>query len=167
VTTSFSYKVQWMGVRLGALSLLLLAVSLGCSGGSGNHRPTRPVKVSVVYKGSPVADATVTFISEEGQPEAAYGRTDAQGVAKMKTYEEGDGAVLGKQKVVINKEQILNNVKVADQDSPDYAPLPPGGAPVPKVKHLVPAKYTAPGTTTLSADVTAKGPNEFKFDLKD
>ena len=112
-------------------------------------------------------DATVTFISEEGQPEAAYGLTDAQGVAKMKTYEEGDGAVLGKQKVVINKEQILNSVKVADQDSPDYAPLPPGGAPLPKVKHLVPVKYTAPGTTTLTADVTAKGPNEFTFELKD
>src|SRR6185503_12146432 len=160
VSTSLPFNGRWMGVRLGALSLLLLACGLGCSGGSGNRRATRPVTVSVVYKGAPVADATVTFISEEGEPEAAYGQTDAQGVAKLKTYQEGDGAVLGKQKVVINKEQITNNVKVADQDSPDYVPLPPGGAPVPQVKHLIPEKYAAPGTTPLEAEVTEKGPNE-------
>src|SRR4051812_2088576 len=82
VSTNVACDVCWMGVRLGALSLLLLACVLGCSGGSGNRRPTRPVTVSVVYKGAPVADATVTFISEEGEPEAAYGKTDAQGVAK-------------------------------------------------------------------------------------
>jgi hypothetical protein len=58
-------------------------------------------------------------------------------------------------------------VKVADQDSPAYAPLPPGGAPLPMVKHLIPAKYAAPGTTTLTADVTSSGPNEFKFELTD
>jgi hypothetical protein len=155
--------LRWCGL----LVAIIAACAIGCTGGSGNRRPIKPVKVSVTYKGSPVAEATVTFISQEGQPSAAFGKTDNQGVAKLTTPALGEGAVLGKQKVVINKEQILNNVRVADQESPDYAPLPPGGAPLPKVKHLVPAKYAAPGTTTLTADVTSSGSNDFKFELTD
>jgi hypothetical protein len=147
--------------------VVLVAGVVGCSAGASNRRPTKPVTVTVTYKGASVADATVTFISEEGEPSSAYGKTDSQGIAKLKTYAEGDGAVFGKQKVIISKEQILNNVKVADQNSPDYAPLPPGGAPVPQVKHLVPEKYAAPGNTPLTAEVTASGPNTFKFELTD
>jgi hypothetical protein len=149
------------------LVLVMAANVLGCSGGASNRRPTKPVTVTVTYKGAPVSDATVTFISQDAEPSSAYGKTDSQGMAKLKTYAEGDGAVLGKQKVIINKEQILNNVKVADQDSPDYVPLPPGGAPVPQVKHLIPQKYAAPGETPLTAEVTASGPNTFTFELTD
>lgn len=151
----------------GALLIAAGVCLIGCGGGSGSRRPIRPVTVNVSYKGAPVADATVTFISEDGEPSAAFGKTDSQGTAKLQTPELGNGAVLGKQKVVINKEQIVNSVKVADQESPDYAPLPPGGAPLPQVKHLIPAKYSAPGTTTLSADVAPSGPNQFKFELTD
>jgi hypothetical protein len=159
---------ETVNTRFAVLSMVILVAGLlGCSGGASNRRATRPVTVTVKYKGAPVADATVTFISEDGEPSSAYGKTDAQGTAKLKTYAEGDGAVLGKQKVIVNKEQILNNVKVADQDSPDYAPLPPGGAPVPQVKHLVPEKYTAPGNSPLTAEVTASGPNSFTFELTD
>jgi hypothetical protein len=136
-------------------------------GGSGSRRPIRPVTVSVVYKGSPVTDATVTLVCEEGEPIAAFGRTDAQGTAKPSTPELGDGAVLGKHKVTINKEQIINEKPAASQDSPEYAPLPPGGAPLPQVKHLVPVKYSAPGTTPLTVEVTKSGPNEFKLELTD
>ena len=153
--------------RIQIASALLLALTIGCDLGSGGKRPIKPVTVTVTYKGAPVADANVTFISDDAEPIAAFGKTDAQGVAKPKTPELGDGVAIGKHKITINKEQILNNVKVADQDSPDYAPLPPGGAPVPVVKHLVPQKYSAPGTTTLTAEVTSSGPNELKLELTD
>jgi hypothetical protein len=129
------------------------------------HRPTKPVTVTVTYKGKPVADATVTFISQDGEPSAAYGTTDSAGSAKLKTYEEGDGAVLGKQKVTINKEQIVGEKPVASQDTPDYVP-PPGTTPEPQVKHLIPEKYSGPDTSPLIVEVTS-GPNDFKFELTD
>jgi len=154
-------------IRYGLIASLVAAAALaGCNRATNGRRPTKPVTVSVTYKGAPVADATVTFISEEGEPSAAYGTTDASGTAKLKTYEEGDGAVLGKQKVTINKEQITGTQPVASQESPDYVP-PVGSTPPPQVKHLIPAKYSAPDSSPLTADVTSSGPNEFRFELTD
>ena len=129
-----------------AAALLLIGVIGGCGGDGGpaNRRPTRPVKVTVTYKGNPVAGATVTFINQEGDSAPAYGKTDDKGVAKMKTYVEGDGAVLGQHKVTIIKSETQGGGSTADQASPDYAPPGPGGTPPPVVKHLIPEKYASP-----------------------
>ncbi len=152
-------------VRLWAgMVTLVLAVTVvaGCT--RGNRRAIKPVTVTVTYKGAPVADATITFISDAPDAPAAFGKTNAQGVAKPRTPEIGEGVVLGKHKVIVNKELIVNEKKAADQDSLEYAP---GVTPVPQVKHLVPVKYSAPGTTTLEAEVSQDGPADFKFDLVD
>jgi hypothetical protein len=147
----------------GAVWLVIcLAALAGCT--SGNRRPVKPVTVTVKYKGGPVADALVTFISDEPSNPPAFGKTDAQGVAKPHTPQVGDGVVYGKFKVTINKEVIVNEKVAADQDSPEYAP---GVTPLPQVKHLIPEKYNAPGTTTLTAEVTQNGPGEFTFELTD
>ena len=153
-----------MSSRLDPCILLLVGlISLvGCS--SGPRRPIKPVTVTLKYKGAPVEGATVTFISDEPDAPAAFGKTDAQGIAKPRTPELGDGVILGTHKVLVNKEQIVNEKKAADQESPEYAP---GVTPVPQVKHLVPVKYNAPGTTTLTAEVTQTGPGEFMFELTD
>ena len=162
-----SRRKSRLAIRVVAVLVLVIGAGfVGCDGGGGK-RPVKPVVVTVTYKGQPVADATVTFISDDGEPTSAFGKTDAQGIAKPKTPELGDGVVLGKQKILVSKEQILNQKAVASQDSPEYAPLPPGGAPLPVVKDLVPTKYKAPGTTTLTADVTSSGPNDFKLELTD
>src|SRR4051812_48987934 len=126
-------------LRWTVLYCVVLLVGGGCSGTKlpPNARPTAPVKVTVTYKGAPVADAVVTFIPQEGEPKTANGRTDAQGVAKMKTYVEGDGAVIGPNKVIIIKQEAPSAGKVADQSSPDYVPPPEGGAPLPTVKNLI------------------------------
>src|SRR4029079_7191848 len=81
-------------LRCALLSCVSLLFISGCSRSKlpPNARPTAPVKVTVTYKGAPVADAIVTFICQEGDPSPANGKTDAQGVAKMKTYLEDDGA---------------------------------------------------------------------------
>jgi hypothetical protein len=139
---------------------------LGCTG-RGNKRPVRAITVTVTYKGKPVDGANVTFISDEANPVAAYGMTDAQGVAKPTTPDAGNGVVLGKHKVLVNKEQIVNEKKAADQESADYVPPPPGGAPVPTVKHLIPEKYSVPGESPLTAEVSASGPADFTFELTD
>ncbi len=149
---------------------ILVVVSLlaGCSGGGGpaNRRPTKPVKVTVTYKGKPVADAIVTFVNQEGEAAPAYGKTDAQGVAKIKTYVEGDGAVPGPHKVTITKTETSGGGSTTSQSSPDYVPPGEGGTPVPTVKHLIPEKYGLLATSNLTADVK-EGKNEITFDLTD
>lgn len=148
--------------RLAAWLVICLVALAGCP--SGNRQPIKPVIVTVKYKGAPVPGATVTFISDDLTSPAAFGKTDAQGVAKPYTPEIGDGVVYGSHKVIINKEVIVNEKKAADQDSLEYSP---GVTPLPQVKHLVPVKYNAPGTTTLTAEVTKDGPAEFVFELTD
>jgi hypothetical protein len=151
------------------LVLCLLSVSLllaGCTGdtGSKDRRPTKKVTVTVLYKGSPVEGATVTFISQEAGAPPAFGKTDKDGKAKMKTYVEGDGAVLGQHKVLIDKSETVGGAPAVDQSSPNY--VPPENVPPPKVKYLIPQKYSIPGTSGLTVEVK-NGPNEITFDLKD
>jgi hypothetical protein len=151
------------------LASVTLIVGGGCSGSKlpANARPTAPVKVTVTYKGAPVADATVTFICQEGEPTPAYGKTDAQGVAKLKTYVEGDGAVIGPHKVLITKMEASSSAKAADQSSPDYVPPAEGGAPLPTAKDLIPPKYGMIAQSGLTANVEKKPMNDFSFELKD
>ncbi len=147
-------------------ALLIAVVALGCGMG-GKGRPTKPVAVTVTYKGTPVPDATVTFMLDDVEPVAAFGKTDSNGLAKLNTPGVGNGVVLGKHKAIIIKEQIVNDRPAANQDSADYVPPPPGGAPVPQVKDLIPTKYKAPGTSPLTFEVTASGPADFKLELAD
>jgi hypothetical protein len=151
--------------RLWLCGLLLVSLAFaGCAGDGGppDRQPTKPVKVTVSYKGAPLAGANVSFIpAGEGQ-RPAYGRTDDAGVAKMKTYVEGDGAVVGQHKVLIEKSESVGGQNV-DQDSPEYNP----NAPPPTTKYLIPKKYSDYANSGLSAEVKDSGPNEFAFDLKD
>jgi hypothetical protein len=147
--------------------MVFALVAAGCnrSGLPEGARPTTPVTVTVTYKDAPVEGATVTFITEGEPPAPAYGRTDAQGVAKMKTYVEGDGAVAGTHKVTIIKSETIGGAPVADQDSPDYNPEAadaPG-----TLKHHIPQKYASPATSGLTADVKDSGPTQLKFELTD
>src|SRR5262245_18294102 len=150
------------------LTCCLLVGSLvlpGCSGGGGpaNRRPTKKVTVTVIYKGSPLEGANVTFINQGGDPGPAYGKTNAQGKAKMKTYVEGDGAVVGKHKVLVDKSESISGAPTVAQNSKEYNP----NAPPATVKYHVPQKYTNPATSGLTAEVKDSGPNDFTFDLKD
>jgi hypothetical protein len=120
--------------------------------------------VKVTYKGAPVEGALITFVETGDPPAPAFGRTDAQGVAKMKTYVEGDGAVVGRHDVIVSKTETMGGT-TADQDSPEYDP---NAAEAPTtVKYLIPQKYESKLTSGLTAEVTESGPNEFKFDLTD
>jgi hypothetical protein len=154
--------------RVLSITSLVLLLLVGCSDGRpAGALPTKPVKVTVTYKGAPVADATVSFINDS---KPAFGKTDAQGVAKMKSYIEDDGAVVGSHKVTIIKSETSGST-AASQDSADYVPPAGGGAPPPVVKHLIPQKYGSPASSGLTVEVkdTGKdtGPNEFTLDLKD
>ena len=147
------------------LWLLLLLVFTSLSGCGQKlppgARPTKKATAKVLYKGAPVEGAVVTFVNQEGDPAPANGRTDAQGVATMKTYVEGDGAVLGMHKVMVMKSEAVGGQTV-DVDSPQYNP----NAPPPTIKFLLPQKYSFLGNG-LTAEVKEAGPNDFTFDLKD
>ena len=154
----FAFTILW-------ILAVVVTVAAGCSGGS-RGRPTKPVSVTVTYKGLPVADATVTLMSQDGEPIAAFGQTDAQGVAKLNTPELGPARWLANTRPRSSKRQIVNPKTSVSQDSPSYAPPSPD-VPPPQVKREVPAKYSAPDTSPLTADVSRGGPNEFKFELTD
>ena len=155
-----------------ALTVLLAAAVLQ-PGGALNAAPfathvtAGTVKVTVTYKGAPVADATISFVPDATAMPPAFGKTDAQGVAKMKTYVEGDGAVVGQHKISIIKSETTSSGPVTDQDSPNYVPPAGGGAPPPVVKYIIPQKYSSPASSGLAIEVKDSGPNEFTFDLKD
>lgn len=152
--------VRSLPMCLFVLSLILVS---GCSKAKRpGQLPTKPVAVVVMYKGSPVEGATVTFIDTSGTA-PAYGRTDASGRAKMKTYEEGDGAILGTHKVTVAKVEV-DTKPVADQDSADYNPndLTPTA-----IKNVIPQKYASPASTDLSVEISESSPAELTLELKD
>ena len=125
-------------------------------------KPTKPVSVTVTYKGAPVEGAVVTFADQGDKPANANGITDAAGKAKLKTYIEGDGAVIGPHKVIISK-SIAQGGQNVGSDDPKYDP----NAPPSTVKHFLPLKYSSQATSGLTADVTKAGPSEFPFELED
>ena len=148
-----------------SLCFLTTLVILGCGPGKPpGARSTKKVTAVVLYKGSPVQGATVTFVdqTQSEKPANSNGVTDAEGKAKMKTYVDGDGAVLGSHKVIISKMTAEGGQNV-DVDDPKYDP----NAPPPTVKYHLPQKFSVITTSGLTAEVTESGPAEFTFDLKD
>jgi hypothetical protein len=136
----------WLpGSLLASALLLLLATACGC----GPSRPaTLPAGGIVTLGGQPLADADVTFTPASGRPATA--RTDASGAYRLGTFGPADGALPGPCTVTVRKEVP----KDGRQDGPyvEYV-------------NVVPATYADPRQSPLKADVTAAGPNDFRFDL--
>jgi hypothetical protein len=164
--------VRWTVVAAG------IWLFTGCSAEmDGERRPTALVTGRVTYRGQPVTDALITFVSRGADPVPAYDLTDMEGRFSLTTYEEGDGAVLGEHGVAISK------TTAGDPDGAE--PLPPGSGNMdeedfdsyiptnddvsiaPVVRHLLPNKYTDPETSGLVATIEADGENNFTFDLSD
>ncbi len=149
-------------IRIGTVGLGLLWVAgCGTSGPEGAF-PTYPTQAVVSYKGAPVEGAIVAFINETAP---AYGRTDQNGVAIMKTYEEGDGAIARIHNVTISKTNTTGEAPDVDQDSEEYDPKDAYGSL--KIEHFVPQKYSSPATSKLIAEVKELENNEFNFELID
>ncbi len=82
--------------------------TLGCGGG-GDRYDTIPVSGVVTCGGKPVANGTVNFtpMAEQGRTEGnrgrvALGMTDKDGRFKLTTYENDDGAIVGKHTVTVS-----------------------------------------------------------------
>jgi len=136
-----------------------IALSTGC-GGQNKRPPLAKVSGTVVYKGNPVAGASVSFMMD-GAPRPAIGTTDDNGNFQLTTYDTDDGAVIGTHKVTVN----LSNF---DPDAPRVTPedLAKNGPPPKPKGGTIPAKYADIKTTPLKNTVEP-GPNNFPIELKD
>lgn len=121
---------------LSLVSCLLLASLMGC--GAGGDFPTSPVSGRVICEGVPVEGAMVYFepLREDSSSSAIVGRqgfsfTDAEGKFVLTTYNNNDGAVIGKHRVrvggpgvkcdcVLNEEVDLMQVEIKEGEKHEF-----------------------------------------------
>lgn len=141
--------MKWTFLRASSFLCLALCVviSTGCSGKSD----TAPVRGKVSYKGKSVPYGTVTFIPIDGGPPAT-GEIQGDGSFEMTTYSSGDGAILGKHRVVIIALED-NSGKLPEQRNPLPAPI-------------IPQHYGNSATSKLTFQVK-EGENTPNFELED
>lgn len=136
----------WRLRSLGLVACLLI----GCGG--GDDFATAPVSGTVTMNGQPVTGGTITFVPlGEGEAEVtgkpASGAIQKDGSFTLSTYEEGDGAVIGKHRVM-------------------YAPPPPVATAVPEGGHGAPSPpspYAGAFPVKPQVEVTS---GENQFDIK-
>ena len=137
----------------------------GCGKPEDDGLPYRTrASALVTYQGEPVGGAHVTFAPDTDTGKAAFGSTNARGIAELRTFELKDGAVAGEYTVTVSKMHT-------EDDGP--APANPG---VPSgvgrqtsaaVIDLLPRKYKRRETSGLAAKVVGGEKNKFTFDLND
>lgn len=136
-----------------------VASLIGC--GSSDEWSEKRLKVykvsgTVLLDGSPCPDATVTFFSD-ANPISATGRTNAEGKFQLTTYNDGDGAVEGSQKVTVVKREFVEQKTKYDSATESSVAMIP--------KELLPKKYMTPATSGLTYTVATSGSNDFKIEI--
>jgi hypothetical protein len=127
----------------------------------------------VEYQRQPVSRAIVTFVARDesrGKEFSAVGLTDDRGRFTLQTFRPRDGAIAGSHRVMIEK-RSLGGGQAGDDKIPtnreEYEAQRAAQAGPPKVVSHLPAKYGSAETSGLTAEVTAKGPNDFVLRLDD
>lgn len=110
-----------------------------------------PVSGRVTFEGKPVPQAILQF-NPESRPMASGG-TDAEGRYSLSTKRPGDGAYLGRHRVMIVPWRPGQGDDSAEAAAARIRPRPD-----------IPEPYRS-ATSPLSVEVTAKGPNVFDFEL--
>ncbi|MDZ7616912.1 MAG: hypothetical protein U1E05_07910 [Patescibacteria group bacterium] len=155
-----------MRYALAPLAGAVLLMVCGCGRGDG-FPPRVQVEVSVTYKGSPVAEAHVTFAPTGDGGSPAFGTTGPDGKVLLSTFGDSDGALPGAYQVGIRKTQIVSGA-AAPADDPMAMPSDPAMNRPTEFKELLPARYAAPAQSELVATVAeGSGQNSFLFELRD
>ena len=149
--------------RVGAAFVVLAAVLVA---GCGPDLPdTAAVSGTVTYDGQPVTQGTVTFYPEKGR--SSTGRIQPDGTYTLRTFTEGDGALLGKHTVTIEAMEFTGGPPQPKSMEEEIAMAADGrlGRSTPgESRWLVPRRYASRETSKLTADVAA-GPNTIDFKL--
>ncbi|QDU62189.1 hypothetical protein Pan216_30560 [Planctomycetes bacterium Pan216] len=124
------------------VSLVLLVPACGGTA----HPTTYPVSGSVHYKGEPLAVGVITFHPDKGR--AAYGTIKGGEILGVTTFRQGDGALPGHHRVVVESTK-------EDPNDPFSS------------TSLIPEKYGNPDTSGLEADLSSSRGNTLTYELKD
>lgn len=149
-----------IGCWVGLLGCTAVVGAIGCDSSAPSRNPGKtvhPVTVSVTYNGSPVEGARVSFSSTTEQ-QGASGTTNAEGIAKITTFDPEDGAIAGEHRVKVTKDEIEVLQEADPNDPTSQAKI--------RTNHHLPQKYGNVRTSGLTANI-AEGENEFTFELKD
>lgn len=150
-----------------ALAALLISAT-GCSGSANEPEILSklvPVTGTISYDGAPLAGVLVTYFPAEGAAgaETAFGFTDESGKYTLsspvagRSQEETQGAVPANYRVYITK-------LVMPDGSPVEGEITDAEAEEMGAKQLLPAKYSSPTATKLTATVNPS-PTTNDFDL--
>lgn len=144
-------------ISLAAVTSVLAAVSLGCSGSKFEFAE---VEGQIILDGQPVSEAKVVFMptttNENGESGPySHGMTDAEGRYELSTQdEEGrSGAVVGRHRVIVSTKQARLDPNVMDREIID-------------VPESIPWKYTHYKKTPLTFDVPSDGAKDADFLLE-
>ncbi len=147
-----------------AVKTLLLPLSLVCGlqlmllgcGSSPSHPPLVKATGTVTWKGNPLPGATVQFIpSGDTKGGGATAKTNDQGLFALKYKTGAEGIPAGTYKVVISRRLLPDGTEPKED-------LPPIENPA---KETLPASYSSPELSKLTAQVDASG-KALNFDLK-
>ncbi len=136
----------------------IVAMLLACS--CSTQRPAAPARGRITFNGEPLRLGSVLFVPTEPGPTAQANLT-SEGEFVLTTYEPGDGAVIGKHRIMVISlaEDGLNR---PDDLSEPQAPEEPGD-PLPLIS-VIPERYGDVTTSGLTA-IVAAGENRFDFAL--
>lgn len=149
-----SHLLLWSWCRATTSAVVIAVVITGC----GRGPKTAPVSGLVTLDGKPVAGAAVLFMPVEGGvPGRAATKDD--GSFSLSTFQERDGALVGRHRVAVTKVETTGLTAGADGVSGKL-----DGRQI-RTTWLTPQRYGAPATSGLEATVEKGVKNAFEFRL--
>jgi hypothetical protein len=127
-------------------SVFVSLAACGVCGCSKSGLETAKVRGTVKFNGGPVKKGTVMFVPEAGR--AGHGVIQQDGTFYVTTYHDGDGAVVGENKISV------------------FVPLDENATPEETAKFRLPAKYATTSSSGLVWNVRPGEVNEVHLDLK-
>lgn len=162
---------NWSRTRLAKASVVWMfcaAISLSGCGPKAPPKPV-PVKGTVVFRGKPLANARVSFYGP-GAPLPASGDTNDNGEFVLTMYKDGDGALVGENKVTVISLPKSGGALASPPDPTKIAKgeVDPGAnAKIPKAgPDIIPKVYGDLAHTTLVWTVKPEGETSAKIELK-
>jgi hypothetical protein len=149
-------------VSFGLLWICLTAV--GCGG--GDRVAVYPVRGQVLFDGKPMAGGgSISFVPMAAQKgKTAGGTIEKDGTYKMSTYGDGDGAMAGQFRVVINQSVWDEPANDGNSDeTPGAAPKPVETVPP---EGRIPAIYSDLQNSPLTIEVLPGDVNEAEIKLE-
>ena len=143
------------------LFAIVLLLSIGC----GGDDRVSDVSGTVTLDGEPIADATLTFMPQDGG-RPGFGITDANGAFTLTTFAEGDGAVHGAHSVTITAMEEKVSEK-AEELAEEFGSLSEVMQRRRKPKQIwrVPQRYSESDTSGLEFEVKRGEKNVADFSL--